>query len=170
MFKYQRKVGSKSYNLTYCSSLQPVAFYNFSEIDSTFLASFWCYVTGSWKLGRFGSVYLMRGHVHIFLLKQILVKNMSRKFHVLCAKHFGNSAKDRYFLRFHIGSRNMFVNASQENWFPKWFESILLRKQKISTICVKHENDTSSSLTSKPRILSFIQDRFNIYIKVIPSR
>ena len=37
---FQRKLGNKSHNLSYCSSLQPRVVYNFSEIEITFLASF----------------------------------------------------------------------------------------------------------------------------------
>ena len=37
-------------------------------------------------------------------------KNHIWKFHALCAKSFDDSAKNRYFLGFYNGSRNMFVN------------------------------------------------------------
>ena len=41
---------------------------------------------------------------------------MSNKFHRFCANISHNIAKDQYFLRLHNGSRNMFVNRSDENW------------------------------------------------------
>ena len=33
---FLRKLGNNSHNFTYCSSLQPVVVYSFSEIESTF--------------------------------------------------------------------------------------------------------------------------------------
>ena len=42
------KLGNKSLILTYCSSLQLVVVYNFSEIKSTFPVPFWDYVANCW--------------------------------------------------------------------------------------------------------------------------
>ena len=48
--QFQRKLGNKSHNLTYCSMLQPVVVYNFSEIESTFSVQFRDYVANCWWL------------------------------------------------------------------------------------------------------------------------
>ena len=48
MCSFQRKVGNKSHNLTYYSSLQTVVVYNFSEVEHNFMVPFWDYVTGGW--------------------------------------------------------------------------------------------------------------------------
>ena len=49
-------------------------------------------------------VCLMSSCVQVFVLKWILVKTISRKFQLPYAKRVGDSAKDRYSLRFHDGS------------------------------------------------------------------
>ena len=38
--EFQRKVGNKAHNFTYCPSIQPVFVYNFSEIENTFPVPF----------------------------------------------------------------------------------------------------------------------------------
>ena len=62
-----------------------------------------------------GFVCLMKIHFLVFVLTRILVKTLSRKFYVLYAKSFGDSANGRYFLRFRDGSKNMFVNTNKGN-------------------------------------------------------
>ena len=44
-------------------------------------------------------VYFVRSCVYIFLLTRRVTKTMPRKFYGLCAKSFGDSTKDLYFLR-----------------------------------------------------------------------
>ena len=58
--KFQRKLGSKSHNLRYCSLLQHVVVYNFSQIESTFPVPFWDYVTDCWSLRGMASICLIR--------------------------------------------------------------------------------------------------------------
>ena len=41
---------------------------------------------------------------------------MSKKFHVLYAKHYDDSTKEHHFLRLHDDSRKLFVNTSEGNW------------------------------------------------------
>ena len=69
-------------------------------------------------------VCLMKIGVRIVLLTRILVilKTMSKKFHGLYAKSFCDSAKDRYFLKFRNGKRNV----REENYFS------LLSKQSYN--------------------------------------
>ena len=100
------------------SSLQLMIACNFKEIKNTFPASFE-YVTNcsiAWFLG-IDNFCLIRIHVHIFLLKWILVKFLFRAFQGLCAKTHSNSANDRYFLRFHNCICHMFVNLREGNCF-----------------------------------------------------
>ena len=58
----------------------------------------------------------MRIRVLIFPLIQILVYAMSRKFHELQAKSYGDSAKD-YFLRFHNVSKRHVCEYKREKLF-----------------------------------------------------
>ena len=59
-------MGNKSHNLTYCSSLQPVVVYNFSE--STFSVPFGDYVTDYWWLCGMVSICLIgKGEYDWFL-------------------------------------------------------------------------------------------------------
>ena len=62
---FQRKLGNKSHNLSYCSSLQPRVVYNFSEIEITFLASF---LTLRWWLRGMVYIYLIRNSKHYWFL------------------------------------------------------------------------------------------------------
>ena len=57
--KFQKKLGNKSPNLTYCSSLQPIVVYNFSEIESTFSVPFGNYVADCWWLRGMVSICLI---------------------------------------------------------------------------------------------------------------
>ena len=59
---FQRKLENKSYNLAYCSSLEPVLLYNFSKIESTIPVAFWDYVDdSSW----------LRGMVYTCLIRKV---------------------------------------------------------------------------------------------------
>ena len=62
---FQRKLGNKSHNLSYCSSLQPRVVYNFSEIEITFLASF---LTLRWWLRGMVYIYLIRNSKHYWFV------------------------------------------------------------------------------------------------------
>ena len=61
--------------------------------------------------------YFLINRVCIFLLTRILVRTMSRKIPGLCIKSFAGLVKYYYFLRFRTGSRNIFVNKKQKNFF-----------------------------------------------------
>ena len=63
------------------------------------------------------SICLTMSLVCFFLLKRILVKTMSRKFHKRSTYSFEDLAQDCYFVRLHNGSRNIFVNKSEGNCF-----------------------------------------------------
>ena len=58
--KFQRKLGKKYQNYPYCSSLQSVVVYNFTEIESTFPVPFWDYVADCLWLRDMVSICLMR--------------------------------------------------------------------------------------------------------------
>ena len=54
--------------MTYCFSLQPVAVYNFNEIESTFPVPFWDYVADCWGLRGMVSICLIgKGEYEWFL-------------------------------------------------------------------------------------------------------
>ena len=54
--------------MTYCSSLQPVAIYNFSEIESTFPMPFWDYVVNCWGFrGMVSICFIGKGEFDWFL-------------------------------------------------------------------------------------------------------
>ena len=66
--KFQKKLGNKSPNLTYCFSLQPIVVYNFSEIESTFSVPFGNYVADCWWLRGMVSICLIgKGEYNWFL-------------------------------------------------------------------------------------------------------
>ena len=91
--------------------------YNFSQTEDTFPAPFWEFVTDFWKLLGMVSVCLINNHVCIFFFTWILVKTLSKKFRWLWTKSFIlYFRKDRYFLRFYKGSRNIYVNTGVGNW------------------------------------------------------
>ena len=63
-----------------------------------------------------GTVFIrLMSPVRIFHSKKILVKNILRKIHGLCAKSFINSEKDCYIVRLYDGIGTMFVNTSYAN-------------------------------------------------------
>ena len=72
-------------------------------------------LTGS-SMSWFLFLFVWRDIVRIFVLTCILLKIMLKKFQTLW-KSIRDSVKNRCFLRFHNGSRNMFVNARDVNWF-----------------------------------------------------
>ena len=53
-------MGNKSQNLPYCSLLQSLVVYNFTEIESTFPVPFWDYVADCLWLRDMVSIYLIR--------------------------------------------------------------------------------------------------------------
>ena len=115
---FKRKVENSS---TYCSSFQLMIVYNVSEVKSAFPAPLWDYVKNYWYFRGFLWICSIKGHAYMFLLIWMLVKAMHRKHFVkvmhgkhlrLCRRRCGDSAKDRYFLRFKEDSKKIFVNAS----------------------------------------------------------
>ena len=65
---------NKFHNVTYCSSLHLIVVYNFSEIESAFLMSFWNYVTNCWWLCGMVSIFLIRkGKYDWFFLEGLLL-------------------------------------------------------------------------------------------------
>ena len=90
--KFQRKLGNKSHNLTYCSLLQTVVVYNFSEIESTFLVPSWDYVTDCWWLRGMVSIYLIwkskyDWFLHVGLLFDWLIFLLYLLQSVYCSKY-----------------------------------------------------------------------------------
>ena len=70
---FLRKLRNKFYNLTYCSLLQPLVIYNFSEIESTFLALFWdCVANCRWRFGMVSICLIKEGKYDWFLHKGLL--------------------------------------------------------------------------------------------------
>ena len=68
--KFQKKLGNKSPNLTYCSSLQPIVVYNFSEIESTFSVSLRNYMADCWWLCVMVSICLIGKGVYDWFLHE----------------------------------------------------------------------------------------------------
>ena len=91
-----------------------VVIYNFSKMENNCYTLFQDNMTGSWW---YGFCLLHVQSCSHFLFNASTSKIISRKFHGTCAKSFGNSAKDRNFLRFQKDSRNVFVNTSKGNFF-----------------------------------------------------
>ena len=120
--KFQKKVGDKSYNLTYCSLLQPTI-HNFSETESKFSASFWDYVTGGWKFRGMVCVCFTRSYVRIFISMGIFFSQQKISFFLIskkkfCLKSFEDPRPKIFiFLRLDKDSRNIFVNTREGNWF-----------------------------------------------------
>ena len=66
---------NKSHTLTYCSSLQPLVVYNFSEIETTLPVLFWVYVADFWWLRGMVSICLIRKDKYDkFLLEGLLLE------------------------------------------------------------------------------------------------
>ena len=71
--EFQRKYGNKSHNLTYCTSLQPVVVYNFSEIENTFPVSFWDYVANCRCLHGMVSICSIRKGKYNWFFHEVLL-------------------------------------------------------------------------------------------------
>ena len=107
-------MGYKYRYLTYCSLLQPLLIYNFSEIESIYPTSFQDFVTSPLQFCATVSIGLM-SPARIFLTRT-LVETMSTECYRLCLKSFTDSAKS-LLLRLQDSSRNISLNESQGNCF-----------------------------------------------------
>ena len=67
-------MGNKSHNLLYCSSLQSVVVYNFTEIESTFPVPLWDYAADClWLQGMVFICLLRKGKYDWFIHKGLLL-------------------------------------------------------------------------------------------------
>ena len=82
--KFQRKLGKKCQNYPYCSSLQSVVVYNFTEIESTFPVPFWDYVADCLWLCDMVSICLMRKGKQDWFPDEGLLLDGSFFFYICC--------------------------------------------------------------------------------------
>ena len=70
----QSKLGNKSHNLPYCSSVQSVVVYNFTEIKCTFLVPFWDYLADClWVRGIVSICLIKKGKYDWFMHEWLLL-------------------------------------------------------------------------------------------------
>ena len=81
-------MGKKSHNLTYCSSLQVLVVYNFSETGKTFSVSFGDYVTDCWWLHDMVSIYLIRKGEYDWFLQEYVGLLLDWLIFLLCLLEF----------------------------------------------------------------------------------
>ena len=98
--KVSEKLWNKSHNLPYCSSIQSVVAYNFTEIESTFPVLLWDYVADClWLRGMVSFCLLRKGKYDWFLQKGLLLDWLIFLLYLLqfvcCSKY---SAKTTNFL------------------------------------------------------------------------
>ena len=96
--------------------------YNFGQIESIIPAPFRDYVTDCWYLHSMVSICVKRNRICIFLLTQILVKEISR----ILQEKLWLLGKRLLFLWFHDGNRNTFVKKGKKNLIFYFSDNVLL--------------------------------------------
>ena len=86
--------------------------YSFRQIESIIPAPFRDYVIDCWYLHSMVSICVKRNRICIFLLTQILVKEISR----ILQEKLWLLGKRLLFLWFHDGNRNTFVKKGKKIW------------------------------------------------------
>ena len=86
--------------------------YSFGQIESIIPAPFRDYVIDCWYLHSMVSICVKRNRICIFLLTQILVKEISRTLQ----EKLWLLGKRLLFLWFHDGNRNTFVKKGKKIW------------------------------------------------------
>ena len=96
MYSFGEKGGNECHNLIYCSLLQHVVVYSFSEIESNFPVSLWDYVANYWWFRGMVSICLIRnGKYYWFLHKGLLLDWLIYQLQSVCCSKY--SAKTTNF-------------------------------------------------------------------------